>query len=98
MRTATRTILDAGDRFDALRAVQLREEADAAFGADQGVIVDVRRVQHIDMAGLSALAWIMIRCRRRNEAAYLLGPVPPSVERLLDLTAFDRFFQVRRTP
>ena len=98
MQTATRTILHAGDRLDAVQALRLRAGADAAWAADESVIVDVRSVDHMDMAGLSALAWILIHCRRRDEAAYLLGPLPPPVERLLDLTAFDRFFQVRLIP
>ncbi|MDH3607103.1 MAG: STAS domain-containing protein [Acidimicrobiia bacterium] len=98
MQTATRTILDAGNRLDAVQAFRLRDEADTAWTADQSVIVDVRSVEYMDMAGLSALAWIMVSCRRRDEAATLLGPLPPSVARLLDLTSFDRFFQVRTSP
>jgi anti-anti-sigma factor len=98
MQTATRTVLHAGTSLDAVQAQRLRAEADAAWAADSGVIVDVRSVEHMDMAGLSALAWILIHCRRRDEAAYLLGPLPPPVVRLLDLTTFDRFFQIRLIP
>ena len=100
MRTGTtpRRVIEAGSRLDARRSSRLRDEADAIFAADENPIVDVRSVEHIDMAGLSALAWILVRCRRRDEAAYLLGPLPDPVARFLDLTMFDRFFQIRLVP
>ena len=96
--TTTRTVIEAGSRLDAARSFGLREEAEAIFAADENPIVNVRSVEHIDMAGLSALAWILVRCRRRDEAAYLLGPLPEPVARFLDLTTFDRFFQIRLIP
>ena len=96
--TPQRRVLFAGERLDATRSERLRDEADWIFAAGHTPIIDVRSVQTMDMSGLSALAWILIMCRRRNEAAYLLGPVPEPVARLLDLTAFDRFFQVRLRP
>jgi anti-anti-sigma regulatory factor len=98
MQTATRTILHAGTHLDAVQALRLRFEADVAWAADESVIVDVRSVEHMDMAGLSALAWFLIECRRRNEGAYLLGPLPPVVSGFLEMHAFDRFFQVRLAP
>lgn len=96
--TVTRTVLDAGTNLDAVQAPRLRAQADAAWAAGAPVIVDMRAVAEMDMAGLSALAWILIQCRRRDEGAYLLGPLSEPVIRLLDLTGFDRFFQVRLIP
>lgn len=92
------TVLPAGDRLDASRSPRLRDEAEWIFAAGRTPMVDVRSVEVIDMSGLSALAWILVRCRRRSEAAYLLGPIPEPVARLLELTAFDRFFQVKLAP
>ena len=92
------TVITAGPRLDARRCPELREEADAVFAAGGLPVIDVRGVEHMDMAGLSALAWVFVQCRRRGENALLVGPLPEPVARLLDLTTFDRFFQVRPRP
>jgi len=96
--TAQRTVIDAGIRLDADRAPGLRRQIETVFADDQTPVIDVRSVEHMDMAGLSALAWLLVLCRRRDAGAYLLGPLPEPVSRLLDLTTFDRFFQIRLGP
>lgn len=89
------TIIDAGTHLDALRSPTIRDRADDASLTGEPLVVDVRSVRHMDMAGLSVLAWVLVLSRRRGHVPVLLGPVPAPVARLLDLTKFDRFFDVR---
>ncbi len=92
---ASGTIIDVGTHFDAVHSPAIRDRVDDASLTGEPLIVDVRSVQHMDMAGLSVLAWVLVLSRRRKHVPVLQGPVPPSVARLLDMTRFDRFFKVR---
>lgn len=95
--TTLATVIDAGTHLDALRSPTLRDRAEEASQTGETLVVDVRSVQRADIAGLSVLVWVLALSRRRGQVPVLLGPVPAPVARLLAMTKFDRFFDVRQS-
>ncbi len=80
--------------LNALSGSELRSEAIEAFSIGQDPHIDVRGVEHMDVAGLSALVWILHESLRQHRSATLIGPIPPAVNRLLGLSGFRHLFEV----
>ncbi len=82
-----------GDRLDALRAVELREQITAAVaGGTVRIIVDLSTTQFVDSAGLAALAKGMKDCRSGGGDLRVVSSQHPDAARVFALTRFDQVF------
>jgi anti-sigma B factor antagonist len=90
------TVLAPSGRLDALSAPELRRRCDELLEADTDrIVVDLRAVDFCDSAGLAALVSSMKRSRAAGGDTKLVASADASVWRILELTRFDRVFDVR---
>ena len=83
-------------RLDALNAPELRRRCDSILDAETGrLVIDLRGVDFCDSAGLAALVGAMKRSRASGGDTKLVAASDAPVWRILELTRFDRVFDVR---
>ena len=88
-------VVPAG-RLDALSAPELRRRCDTILDGDTGrLVIDLRAVDFCDSAGLAALVGAMKRSRADGGDTKLVAAEDAAVWRILELTRFDRVFDVR---
>ncbi len=87
-------VLRPGSRLDLETADQFRRDADRFLASPAThAIVDLGTTTEMDVAGLAALAFFLIRCRAQNRSVAIAGPISPPVGRLIDYSGFDLLFE-----
>lgn len=83
--------------LDARAAVDFRRSAAplVAARADQ-LIVDLRRVTHLDAAGVAAVSHAVLGQRRQGAAARVLLPLRLEARRVLEMTGLDLLLEAGR--
>jgi anti-sigma B factor antagonist len=92
----SRTVIVAPqERLDAFSAPQMRERLEAllAEGATQFVI-DLSQTPFLDSAGMAVLVSLLKRARQAGGDVQLVKPTSDAVLRILQLTRFDRVFDM----
>ena len=90
------TVLAPSGRLDAVSAPELRRRCDDLLESQAGrLIIDLRAVDFCDSAGLAALVAALKRSRASGGDTKLVAADDASVWRILELTRFDRVFDVR---
>jgi len=87
------TLLAVDSNLNAQTGSHLRTQASEALIHGDEVVVDVRGVESMDVAGLSALVWVLHESIRQDRRTTLIGPVPHPVNRLLGLSGFRHLFE-----
>lgn len=83
-------------RLDALSAPDLRRRCDTILDTDtERLVIDLRGVDFCDSAGLAALVGAMKRSRADGGDTKLVASGDAPVWRILELTRFDRVFDIR---
>jgi len=97
-RTVPIAIVAPAGRLDALTAPALRERCSNLV--DQGTIrlvIDLEAVDFMDSAGLAVLVRALRAARSSGGDVKLSAPTASSVARILELTRFDRVFDIAAT-
>ena len=82
-------------RMDALAAPHLRVRCDTLLsGGTHRIVIDLRDVEFLDSAGLAAMVGAMKRARASGGDVKLVMSDRTSVSRILELTSFDRVFDL----
>lgn len=90
-------VIRVNGEVDVATAPQLRQalvDADAEGAAN--VVVDLAKVEFIDSTGLGVLVGGLKRVRLRG-GAFLLTSVAPNIQKLFDITALSKIFDMRET-
>ncbi|MFN8623167.1 MAG: STAS domain-containing protein [Chloroflexota bacterium] len=83
-------------RLDALNAPGLRARCDAIMTeGTTRIVIDLGAVIFLDSAGLAAMVGALKRARASGGDVKLAMPHDPAVLRILELTRFDRVFDIR---
>jgi anti-anti-sigma factor len=91
---APRTVICPGPRLDLETADAFRADIDAFLASDApGVVVDLSPTHQMDVVGLAALAYLLVRSRAADRPMALAGPISAPVQRLVDYTGFDALFE-----
>lgn len=83
-------------RLDLFRAQEFRNQMQKLF--DEGVshmVIDLSQADFLDSAGMAALVSALKQCRQRNGDVRLVTPQSEAVKRTLELTKFDRVFEMK---
>lgn len=86
------------ERLDAFVAQDFRERVGEYL--DTGVsnfVIDLSDTPFLDSAGMAVLVSVMKRCRQAGGDVSLVWPKHEPVKRILQLTRFDRVFDVYET-
>lgn len=82
-------------RMDALNAPHLRVRCDTLLaGGTHRLVIDLREVDFLDSAGLAAMVGALKRARAEGGDVKLVMPGTMAVSRILELTSFDKVFQI----
>ncbi len=82
-------------RMDALNAPHLRVRCDTLLAdGTSRIVIDLREVDFLDSAGLAAMVGALKRARSAGGDVKLVMPRSISVSRILELTSFDRVFEI----
>lgn len=82
-------------RMDALNAPHLRVRCDTLLaGGTHRIVIDLSAVDFLDSAGLAAMVGALKRARSAGGDVKLVMPESYAVSRILELTSFDRVFQI----
>jgi len=86
------------ERLDAFSAPSLRERLDGllADGVNQ-FIIDLSQTPFLDSAGMAVLVSLLKRARQANGDVKLVKPTADAVLRILQLTRFDKVFEMLDT-
>jgi anti-sigma B factor antagonist len=86
------------NRLDAFSAAGFRSQLQILL--DQGVnrlVIDLSQTPFLDSAGMAALVSALKQCRQRNGDVRLVAPQSEAVKRILELTKFDRVFEMKKS-
>jgi anti-sigma B factor antagonist len=82
-------------RVDAVTAPLLRARCDALLAdGTTRLVIDLSDVEFLDSAGLAAMVGALKRARAAGGDVRLVAPETPAVRRILELTRFDRVFDL----
>lgn len=82
-------------RLDALTAPHLRVRCDTLLASGtHRIVIDLSTVDFLDSAGLAAMVGVLKRARSAGGDVKLVMPDRETVGRILELTSFDRVFQI----
>lgn len=85
-------------RLDLFKAQEFRSLFQSLF--DQGIshiVIDLNQTTFLDSAGMAVLVSVLKQCRQRNGNVRLVAPQVEGVKRMLELTKFDRVFEIKAT-
>ena len=85
-------------RLDAFSVLEFRAQMQAIF--EQGVrhlVIDLSQTPFLDSTGMAVLVSALKQCRQRGGDVRLVAPQSEAVKRILDLTKFDRVFDIKST-
>ena len=83
-------------RLDLFKAQEFRALFQTLF--DQGVshiVIDLSQTAFLDSAGMAVLVNVLKQCRQQNGDVRLVAPQIEAVKRMLELTKFDRVFEIK---
>ena len=82
-------------RLDAYRAQELQQRLDQLI-ADNVIhfVIDLTHTNFLDSAGMAVLVGLLKRVRRLDGNAKLVWPMEEGAQRVLNLTRFDRVFEI----
>lgn len=92
------TVVAPQERIDAMNAPELRQRLYALLddGASN-LVVDLSSVPFMDSAGMAVLVSILKRARQAGGDVKLVWPTAEAARRILNLTKFDRVFDMADT-
>lgn len=92
------SILTLHGRLDTASAPELRTRLEGILaGGTVRLVVDLSSVSFMDSAGLAGLVWALKQARLRGGDVKLVEPTAPAVWRVLQLTLFDRVFDIAQS-
>lgn len=88
-------IVSITGRLEAFTVKALREEQEHLLNNDgKNFVVDLRQVEFMDSAGMSALVSLLKRARQVGGDVILVKPTEDAAYRILTLTRFDQVFKM----
>ncbi len=86
------------ERIDAANAPELRQKLlDLADGGAANFVIDLSEVPFMDSSGMAVLVSILKRARQDGGDVKLVWPRVDAARRILNLTKFDRVFDMADT-
>jgi anti-anti-sigma factor len=86
------------ERIDAANAPELRQQLlELADGGAANFVIDLSEVPFMDSSGMAVLVSILKRARQDGGDVKLVWPKVDAARRILNLTKFDRVFDVTDT-
>ena len=91
-RVQEATVVECHGKLTFEHAPQLRNEVRNLVLAEKRIIIDMKRVQHMDSSGLGALATLYVHCRTRGCKLELIN-VNQGMRALLNMTNLLSLFE-----
>lgn len=91
-------VVNPQGRFDTFSAPAVREQLEMLFGAGVvNFVIDLSETLFMDSAGMAVLVSLLKRARQVGGDVKLIWPEQEAVRRTLNLTRFDRVFEMADT-
>lgn len=92
----SRTVVVAPqERIDAFNASHLREQLDTLLaGGAVNFVIDLSDTPFLDSSGMAVLVSLLKRARQAGGDVKLVKPSSEAVQRILQLTRFDKVFEM----
>ena len=93
------TVVRLSERIDAVTAPALRRQLEDKLEAGaRNFVLDLSEVPFMDSAALAVMVSLLKRARQADGDVKMVAPKLEAARRILELTKFDRVFDMKETP
>ena len=93
------TVVRLSERIDAVTAPALRSQLEGKLEAGaKNFVLDLSEVPFMDSAALAVMVSLLKRARQADGDVKMVAPKLEAARRILELTKFDRVFDMKESP